>query len=215
MWKSARGVCRGARPSTRRGETQGPSVVTSHVTQLSLTVPKMKPSCGDAGGTSRHEARLKTKVDLRRRTKISDKRRWYLRRPTKVKQKKSRAACRARSPLKKSAARWARSPLKKPSWSHTDRQQHGHQPHHTHMVHHRSFSKAQTTRRPTSGPTATSLKKKRRRRSAEGAISDRRRSSEGGPTYMRGPPRSGERRAMNEKQRKTWENEVSNTKREA
>ena len=32
---------------------------------------------------------------------------------------------------------------------------------------------------------------------------------------MRGPPRSGERRAMNEKQRKTWENEVSHTKREA
>ena len=48
---------------------------------------EMKPSCGDAGGTSRHEARLKTKVDLRRRTKVSDKRRWYLRRPTKVKQK--------------------------------------------------------------------------------------------------------------------------------
>ena len=177
---------------------------------------EMEPSCGDAGGTSRHETQLKTKVYLRRRTKVSDKRRWYLRRPTKVKQKKSRAARRARSPLKKQgAARWARSPFKKPSWSHTDRQQHGHQPTTTHMVHHHSFSKAQTIRRSASGPTATSPKKKRRRRSAEGAISDRRRSAEGGPTYMRGPPRSGELWAMNEKQRKTWENKVSHAKREA
>ena len=41
----------------------GQKIDTGHWTE-------MKPSCGDAGGTSRHEAQLKTKVDLRRRTKI-------------------------------------------------------------------------------------------------------------------------------------------------
>ena len=179
----------------------------------------MKPSYGDAGGTSRHEAQFKTEVYLRRRTEVSDKQRLHLRRPTKVKQKKSRAARRARSPFlfKKKALRAGHEAHLKSragatrTDSNTDTS-----PTTTGMVHRYSFSKAQTTRRPTSGPTATSPKKKRRRRSAEGAIiSDRRRSAEGGPTYMRGPPRSGERRAMNEKQRETWENGVSHTKREA
>ena len=177
----------------------------------------MKPSCGDAGGTSRHEARLKTKVYLRRRTKVSDKRRWYLRRPTKVKQKKIARCAPGTKPIKKIAPRAGHEAhLKSQAGATRTDSNTDTSPTTTHMVHHQSFSKAQTTRRPTSGPTATSPKKKRRRRSAEGAISDRRRSAEGGPTYMmRGPPRSGELRAMNEKQRKLWENEVPHTKREA
>ena len=79
----------------------------------------------------------------------------------------------------------------------------------THMVHHHSFSKAQTIGRSTSGPTATSPKKKHHLRSEKWTEAPK------ADPHMRGPPRSGERWTMNEKQRKTWENEVSHTKREA
>ena len=74
-------------PATPAHKRRGERSEVGDVSGASRYCTEMEPSFGDAGGSSRHETRLKRRRQLRWPTKVQDKRRRYLRRPRRFSKK--------------------------------------------------------------------------------------------------------------------------------